>query len=102
MKVQVKITAFALNQFSNIIEYFRAGGYPKRSERLKKELKNQLVLLSKNPNLGQEEYYLKALNQGHRYLLIKPCYKIIYIQIENIVYITDIFDTRQYPEKINP
>lgn len=52
--------------------------------------------------MGQEEEGLKHLNRGHRYLLIKPFYKLIYLIIKPIIYITDIFDTRQDPDKMKP
>jgi len=102
LKISVKITAFAKNQLDKIDEYYKEAGYYRRGKRLRKELVKQSELLSKNPKLGQEEFYLQSLNQGHRYLLIEPCYKIIYLQIEDVIYITDLFDTRQNPTKINP
>ena len=102
MKLKVKITAFAYNQLISITEYYNAAGYQRRGKKLKNELIKQTGLLAKNPKLGQEEFYLQVLNQRHRYLLIDPSFKIIYLQIGEIIYVTDIFDTRQYPEKINP
>lgn len=102
MEVKIKITAFAKKQLDTIDGYYKEAGYYKRGKRLRRELVKQSYLLSENPQLGQVEFYLQELNQGHRYLLIEPCYKIIYLQIESIIYITDIFDTRQDPKKINP
>ena len=43
---------------------------------------------------------LKKLNQNHRYL-VNGNYKIIYKPVKEGVLITDIFDTRQNPTKIN-
>lgn len=102
MKIKVKITAFAKNQLEIIDEYYKEAGYYRRGKRLRKELVKQSGLLSKDPKSGQEESYLQVINQGHRYLLIEPCYKIIYLQVEDVIYVTDIFDTRQNPNKINP
>lgn len=42
------------------------------------------------------------LGLGHRYLPVKPFYKIIYLVIQPFIYITDIFDTRQDPQKMKP
>jgi len=57
--------------------------------------------LKGHPFLGQEEEFLKERGSGHRYL-VEGNYKIIYKVIGKEVYITDIFDTRQGPEKMNP
>ncbi|HNW52425.1 MAG TPA: type II toxin-antitoxin system RelE/ParE family toxin [Prolixibacteraceae bacterium] len=51
------------------------------------------------PLLGQSEPYLDHLNLGHRRLVIGQ-YKIIYRIIEEVIYITDIFDSRQDPIKM--
>lgn len=59
-------------------------------------------MLTQYPHLGQEEETLKHLGQGHRYLLVEPFYKIIYLIIKPIIYITDIFDIRQDTDKMKP
>ena len=52
-----------------------------------------------HPLSGSIETSLSELKEEHRYV-IRGNYKIIYkIQHKN-VFITDIFDTRQYPYKI--
>jgi plasmid stabilization system protein ParE len=51
------------------------------------------------PFQGQEEPYLEHLNLGHRRLIVSH-YKIIYRVIEEYIYITDIFDSRQDPVKM--
>lgn len=56
--------------------------------------------LSNNPYVGQEEELLKQLNQGHRYLLVENHYKIIYLVTEDSIMVTDVFDTRQQPDKM--
>lgn len=56
--------------------------------------------LSKHPNSGQIELTLKQLGEGHRYL-IKGNYKIVYKEVDEGILITDVFDTRQDPRKIN-
>ena len=55
--------------------------------------------LLENPFIGQQEEYLEHMGQSHR-RIIEGSYKIIYrIEGEAIV-ITDIFDSRQDPEKM--
>ena len=56
--------------------------------------------LIKHPNLGKIEETLLKLNQGHRYL-VEGNFKIVYKIVRGDILITDIFDTRQNPHKIN-
>ena len=55
--------------------------------------------LEKQFQSGQIEELLLDLGEGHRYIL-RGNYKIIYKIYNHKVYITDVFDTRQNPEKI--
>ena len=45
------------------------------------------------------EEYLRHLNLGHR-RIVTDHYKIIYRIEDQVIYITDIFDTRQNPGKM--
>ncbi len=51
------------------------------------------------PNQGQREPYLEHLNLDYR-RLIESHYKIIYRVIGEVIYITDIFDSRQDLDKM--
>ncbi len=55
-------------------------------------------LLLDNKYLGQTEEYIEG--RKHR-RLIEGNYKIIYRIEEQIIYITDVFDARQDPDKMN-
>ena len=55
--------------------------------------------LRKFPLSGQKEEFLKNANKEHRYI-VEGNHKIIYRISGSIVYITDVFDTRQNPQKI--
>jgi plasmid stabilization system protein ParE len=52
-----------------------------------------------HPLQGQEEPFLEHLGLGHRRIVVSH-YKIIYRIIEEYIYITDIFDSRQDPDKM--
>ncbi len=51
------------------------------------------------PFQGQKEPLLEDMSLGHRRLIVGH-YKIIYRIIEEYIYITDIFDSRQDPYKM--
>ena len=55
--------------------------------------------LANSPWKGQQEEYLVHLGKEHR-RIIEGYYKIIYRLEEPTIYITDIFDTRQDPNKM--
>jgi plasmid stabilization system protein ParE len=67
------------------------------------EIRNQLLdaadTLILQPFKGQKEPCLEHLGLDHR-RLIQSHYKIIYRVIGEYIYITDIFDSRQDPEKM--
>jgi len=51
------------------------------------------------PKKGQKEPFLEHLKLEHR-RLVEGHYKIIYRIVDEYIYITDIFDSRQDPEKM--
>lgn len=51
------------------------------------------------PLKGQKEPYLEQLGLDHR-RLVEGHYKIIYRVVGEYIYITDIFDSRQDPDKM--
>ena len=71
-----------------------------KGREIRKQVLEVSKLLAQNPQMGQQEEFLKHLNKDHRYVLAKPSYKVIYKVYGQIVYITDVFDTRQDPEKM--
>ncbi len=73
-------------------------------ERIARQIKSGIFAatkqLSNHPELGQIEPTLEKLKEGHRYL-VNSNYKIIYKIVKEGVLVTDLFDTRQDPVKIN-
>ncbi|MCL4484092.1 MAG: type II toxin-antitoxin system RelE/ParE family toxin [Bacteroidetes bacterium] len=51
------------------------------------------------PFNGQKEPFLEHLGLGHR-RLVESHYKIIYRVVGEYIYVTDIFDSRQDPDKM--
>jgi len=66
---------------------------------IRDEILDTVDTLLENPRKGQEEPFLAHLELGHR-RIIEGHYKIIYRIIDEYIYITDIFDSRQDPEKM--
>jgi toxin ParE1/3/4 len=76
---------------------------PKVSQEKLLEIRDEILdttdTLILQPLQGQAEPYLEHLKLGHRRLVVNH-YKIIYRVIDETIYITDIFDSRQDPDKM--
>lgn len=91
---------FASESLKEIYLYHKEVGSESIAKKLKTNIFNTTRQLIKHPLSGQIEESLNALEQDHRYL-VKGNYKIIYKNVREGILITDIFDTRQDPIKIN-
>lgn len=100
--MKVKITGPAVAQLELIDKYYTKEGFVDFGKTLRGEITKAAKLLVINPKIGQIEDNLMHLGQDHRYLVLHSNYKLIYLVQDNILYITDIFDTRQDPSRIKP
>jgi plasmid stabilization system protein ParE len=96
----IKITDPAKDTLRKIYQYYRSKGAGMKGRKIRMLVLEQTKFLLDSPYLGQEEEFLKHKNQGHRYLLIESTYKVIYRVVDEIIYVTDVFDTRQNPDKM--
>ncbi|MBC8487839.1 MAG: type II toxin-antitoxin system RelE/ParE family toxin [Bacteroidetes bacterium] len=92
-------THSARDELKFIYEYYRDIVSPKVARKIKDNIIKRIEILNNFPYAGQEEETLKVLKENHRYL-VESNYKIIYKVTKNIVYITDVFDTRRDPQDI--
>jgi toxin ParE1/3/4 len=91
---------FASEMLADIYHYYKTNVNTKVARKIKNEILTATNQLRSYPSSGQIEINLEGLNEGHRYL-VKGNYKIIYKEIKEGILITDVFDTRQDPVKIN-
>lgn len=96
---QVIWTNFAISELKNIYLYHRMIATERVADKIRKSIFEATRPLSKEPLIGAIEENLIELKQGHRYL-VQGNYKIIYRIIQDNIYITDIFDCRQNPQKM--
>ena len=92
-------TDFAIENLKDIFDYYSIKTNKKVAHKIRKQIFESTRQLKDNPESGQGEFHLEKLNKKHRYLVCGN-YKIIYRFFENQIIISDIFDARQYPEKI--
>ena len=90
---------FDISELKNIYDYYKINVSIRIARQLKSFILGATSQLITYPESGQIEENLQELNEGHRYL-VEGNYKIIYKRIGKIVYITDVFDCRQNPQKM--
>lgn len=92
-------TTDASKSLKDCFLYFKKTASLKIAKKLRKEIQARPRILIDHPNAGQEEENLKSISGGYRYLLVLH-FKIIYKIEQNKILITDLFDTRQDPQKL--
>lgn len=97
--MKVYWSEFASETLRDIYVYYKGAAGKKIADKIKSSIFSATKQLGKYPNSGKVEENLKILEEDHRYL-IKGNYKIIYKHVKEGLLITDVFDTRQDPEKI--
>ncbi len=98
--MQVKVTEPAKQRLKIIYQYYKAEASVKTAQKIKDSIITKIKSLKKFPLRGNIEENLIELDQEHRYVIVSH-FKIIYLISDTTIYITDIFDTRQNPEKMN-
>jgi len=98
--VNVIWSEFASLQLFNIHQYYKTVASYRVANKIKSKIFEASHQLNFHPLSGQLEPHLEHLNEGHRYL-VSGNYKIIYKPIKEGILITDIFDARQDPQKMN-
>jgi len=92
-------TGQAIASLNECLDFFPAEVSAEKIKDIRDRILAKAEKLLENPYIGQQEEYLEHMGQSHR-RVIEGSYKIIYrIEGEAIV-ITDIFDSRQDPEKM--
>ena len=91
---------FASETLGGIYKYYKEALSKNVAHKIKSSIFSATEQLIKHPDSGQIEKSLEQLKEGHRYL-VKDNYKIVYKQVKERILITDVFDTRQDPIKMN-
>jgi toxin ParE1/3/4 len=91
---------FASKTLKSIYDYYKGVASESIARKIKENIFIATRQLINHPDSGQIEETLLQLEEGHRYL-VDNNYKIVYKKVKEGVLITDVFDTRQDPIKIN-
>jgi len=102
MALKIFWTDFSKGELRLIFNYYKEKASLKIARKLVLELTHEVIKLQSQPYTGQKEELLIDKVQELRYLVHRN-YKIIYwVNMQkNRIEITDVFDTRQNPMKID-
>jgi len=92
-------TIQALKSLQECLDFLPPEVSPEKVNKIRDKILTKADMLLLNPKLGQIEEYLTPLNLFHR-RIIEGNYKIIYRVEDENIFITDIFDSRQNPDKM--
>lgn len=97
--MNVIITEFAKKRIKKIYYYYKDRGLSKVGQKIRIAIVTKAKFLKEQPYMGAVEPTTKKLNKEYRYIL-SGNHKIIYrVEAPNI-YIVEVFDTRQDPNKM--
>lgn len=101
MALKIIWSEFAETQLDQIYEYYEKKASPRIAKELVKGIINEPKKLIEKSYIGQKEVLLKRRKIEYRYIIFKN-YKLIYsLDYEaGVIKISDVFDTRQNPIKI--
>jgi plasmid stabilization system protein ParE len=102
MELEVYWTQFAEDKLADIFEYYKYRAGIRVAKKITNEIVDESLKLEKNPFIGQIEELLSERVQNYRYL-VHNNYKIIYWvdEVNKIIFVSHVFDTRQNPIKIS-
>jgi plasmid stabilization system protein ParE len=92
-------TQQAIESLQECLHFLTAEVPPEKVSEIRDKILAKADQLLLSPYLGQQEEYLEHMGQSHR-RLIEGNYKIVYKVEREIIFITDIFDSRRDPDKM--
>lgn len=90
---------FAIENLKVIFDFYTVKASKKVAHIIRIEILNATKQLINHPTSGQKEIHLQKLEKNFRYI-VSGNYKIIYKVENGQIIISDVFDTRQNPDKM--
>jgi len=97
--VRVQVSQYAAQQLDGIWDYYAAEAGERVADRITKKVVDDIDRLVDHPRGGQYEPLLDHLGLKHR-RLVSGHYKVVYRIMDDLIFVLDIFDARQDPEKM--
>lgn len=97
--MRVEVSEYAARQLDGIWDFHAIEASVAVASRITSKLVDDIEWLVDHPRGGQYEPLLEHLGMDHR-RLVSGNYKIIYRIIDDLIFVSDIFDSRQDPQKM--
>jgi toxin ParE1/3/4 len=97
--MKILITQPGIARLKEIHDYYKERVHLQLANKIKTGIIEKIGYIEANPYLGQTEEMLEELGLNHR-RFVQGNYKIIYRIEDDVIYTTDIFDSRQDPSKM--
>ena len=97
--MQVEFTKFAKGELQKMYDYYAEAASDDIALKVIDKILDEAENLERLPNIGSKEFLLEELKRNHRYLVCGN-YKIVFYKTEAMIYVTDVFDCRQNPQKM--
>jgi len=97
--MNVIITDFAKKRIKKIYYYYKDRGLSKIGQKIRINIVTKAKFLKQQPYMGPIEPNAKNSKKEYRYI-ISGNYKIIYQVEPPNIYVVEVFDTRQNPDKM--
>jgi plasmid stabilization system protein ParE len=97
--VRLHVSEYAAARLDDIWDYYAVEASERVADRITSKIVDDIDWLLEHPRGGQNEPLLDHLGLGHR-RKVSGHYKIIFRIIDDLIFVSDIFDTRQDPEKM--
>lgn len=89
----------SVQALEKVVKFYKRSASKDVAYRIQNQIIEATIKLENHPKIGEIEPLLTFKKLGHRYIISGHC-KIIYLIIDEDILITDVFDTRQAPNKI--
>lgn len=99
--MKIYYTEQALQSLQDVLDFLFEEVPPEKINQIRDQIVETVNKLIVNPYIGQKEEFLSHLELNHRRIICGH-YKIIYRIEGEIVFITDVFDSRQDPSAMKP
>ena len=97
--MKLVVTEPAKLHLKEMHDYYKLKVSKRVADKIKVGIIEKIKFVQEHPFAGQEEDLLLHLNLNHR-RVVEGSYKIVYRIEEETIFVTDIFDARQNPDKM--
>ncbi|HMN07015.1 MAG TPA: type II toxin-antitoxin system RelE/ParE family toxin [Flavobacteriales bacterium] len=97
--MRLQVSEYAAARIADIWDYYAEEASERVADKITRKIVDDIEWLLDHPRGGQYEPLLERLGLGHR-RKVSGNYKIIYRIVDDLIFVSDVFDTRQDPEKM--